>query len=146
VVDEERQLDWCYHDTLRVISEAKQRLFDVTRWSVTLQALVLGLVFSKDSSLSWWFLLLPVFVGGMSLALNFSLSNELHSHRKTLASIRKTVGGHLYRLNKEQVDYFADGVEPQGRNFYSAYKRSNEWIVGLSALGSLALVTARVLG
>lgn len=129
VLDESKQAELSYQDTLKVIADAKQKLFDVTKWVVTLQSLILGVSFSKETNFSSWIIALPVFVGLMGIFLNYAISTELQVHRCTLAKLRKTIGGLIYDMNKDHVDYFLDDKQPTHKNYYTYYKNANAGIV-----------------
>lgn len=137
----EKQAELCYQDTLKVIADAKQKIFDVTKWIVTLQALVLGLAFSKTSHFSGLIVALPLFIGAMGLALNHAISTELHVHRCTLANLRRTIGGLAYEINRDHVDYFADSIEPKHKNYYRYYRNTSAGILIVASLISFLIVS-----
>jgi hypothetical protein len=145
VLDESRQAELCYQDTLKVIADAKQKLFDVTKWVVTLQSLILGVSFSKETSFSSWIIALPAFVGLMGLFLNYAISIELQVHRGTLAKLRKKIGGLVYDMNKDHVDYFLDDKQPTHKNYYKYYRNANAGIVSLASILAFVVVLSQEL-
>ena len=140
IIDIAKQAELCYQDTLKVIADAKQKLFDVTRWIVNLQSLILAASFSKQMEFSQFIIFLPIFVGLIGAVLNITIDYELKTHRKTLALIRKTIGGFAYEINQDQVDYFIGGKRPRHFNYFIYYKYGNIGIVILSSLLTLGLV------
>lgn len=139
-ITQDKQYELCYQDTLKVISEAKQKLYEVTKWIVTLQTLVVGAAFSNKMDFSESLVVLPLFIGLMGVFLNKSISDELFVHRKTLANIRSEIGGVIYELNKDQVKHFLNGDKPKHVNYFFSYKISNFAIITLSSLVSICMV------
>lgn len=136
----EKQYELCYQDTIKVISEAKQKVYEVTKWIVTLQTLVIGAAFSNKMNFSESLLLLPLFIGLMGAFLNKSISDELNIHRKTLADIRDKIGGVIYEVNKDQVRHFLNGDKPNHKNYFFSYNISNIAIIILSSFISSIIV------
>ena len=127
------QLDISYKDTINVIAKAKDRLFEITKWIITLESGVIGLYFSIKIE-SKIFILLPIFIGIMGLILSYSIAYELNVHRNTLAKIRKEVGGFIYEMNKEQVELVLDKKDTSHKFYYIWYKTSNFLIIILSTI------------
>lgn len=141
ILDTPKQAELSYQDTLKVIADAKQKLFDTTKWVVTLQSLILGLSFSKDTNFSQWLVSLPVFVGLMGISLNYAINAELQVHRCTLAKLRHMIGGLIYLANKDHVDYFLDKKPPSHKNYYSYYRNANAGIIlAASSLSFLVIL------
>jgi hypothetical protein len=108
ILDVSKQAELCYQDSLKVIADAKQKLFDVTKWIVTLQSLILAASFSKEVNFSPFITVLPVFVGLMGLVLNRAISFELQVHRQTLANLRSC----LAKENLVKSMVFRRGLNP----------------------------------
>ena len=140
LMEPQKQIELCYQDTLKVIADAKQKLFDITRWIISLHALVLGAVFSKQIDFSWLVLLLPVFIGFAGLYLHHAVQTELTTHRRTLAVIRNKVGGLLYECNKDHVDYFLKQIPPRHQNYYLYYTDRTRLILMAAMVVSLLAV------
>ena len=88
-IDLNTQVSLMYNDTINCIADAKKKLFDVTRWTVTLNSGVLGIFFSIHTMYSNYLLLIPILIGIFGLMLEYSINYELNVHRKTLALLRK---------------------------------------------------------
>lgn len=129
ILETSKQAELSYQDTLKVIADAKQKLFETTKWVVTLQSLILGLSFSKDTNFSQWLVSLPIFVGIMGISLNYAINTELQVHRFTLAKLRNMIGGLIYLANKDHVDYFLEKKPLSHKNYYSYYRNANAGII-----------------
>ncbi|ACM92624.1 hypothetical protein NAMH_1137 [Nautilia profundicola AmH] len=128
------QLSLTYQDTIDRIADAKKNLFEITKWIITLNSGVLGLFFSVNKDFSIYFTLLPILIGIIGLLLEYSISYELNVHRKTLANLRKKVGGLIYDINKEQVDLMLKNKKTSHKFYYFFYKFSNFSIIIFSSI------------
>ena len=124
------------------IDNRKQKLFDLTKWIITLQSLVLGLSFSKETNFSPMICILPIFIGVIGLSVNFTISKELKAHRETLAKLRHKIGGLVYEMNKDQADYFLHKKKPSHHNYFFSQGLATSVIILLSSLLSILIITS----
>lgn len=140
----EKQAELCYNDTVQAIAKAKQRVFDVSRLVLTLQTAIMGMVFSNQITFSVYLFILPLFVGLFGIFLQYSLNNELRAHRITLARLRKEIGGFVYRLNKDQVEYYLNNEKPSYGNYFRSYECVNYMIIALSSIVTCGVALLKI--
>lgn len=134
----EKQFELMYQDMNSTLSDQKRAQFDLTRWLVTLQVGIAGFSFLDGVTLSPWFALVPLMAGLAALMLNYGFDRELLSHRRSLAEIRRKVGGDFEMIFADMVDRYKDGNKREWGSFF--------WIIGFShdLIIVMASVTAAV--
>ncbi len=110
VVSVEKQYELMYTDAVNVSYEVKRAIFELSRWVVTLQGLVIGTSVLEDVAISSIFVAVPILIGVAGLILNIGFQKELNSHRRTLAILRKDIGGAVQQTHAEHINahYFDD--------------------------------------
>ena len=134
-----KQYEIMYNDLQLTIAERKKTIFDISRWHVTLQCIIIGFAAYNAEKIGKPFIFAPILVGLIGFALYKSVNDELNIHRKTIAELRKNVGGDFYILHKEMVDYFLEGTSPNF-NYWARIKDCFFWVIFISSLGSFFTV------
>ena len=133
-----KQLELMFQDAITVIADRKLRIFEVSRWMVTLQGLIVGLVATQRDLIGEVAIGMPILIGGMGLWLNRALQGELNSHRKILARIRATVGGDFLKMHRDMVGFWLWNVPAK-----SAYWQRIDWNhLGIICISSLLATMA----
>ena len=104
IVSLEKQYELMYNDAVSVSYEVKRSIFELSRWVVTLQGLVIGGAVLEDVDMSSVFVTVPVLIGLAGLVLNIGFQKELNSHRKTLAILRRDIGGAVTSTHSEHIN------------------------------------------
>ncbi|MEL7178440.1 MAG: hypothetical protein AAFN63_01295 [Pseudomonadota bacterium] len=136
----EKQFELLYWDFVTTVSDRKKTIFDLSRWIVTLQGLVVGFVALREVEFEVYFFVVPLLIGGVGLLLLSGLQQELFSHRKTVAEIRHRVGGDFLDITSDHVSVFRDGQK--GRDNYWQVIAATHWIIIVvsTAISVLAVV------
>lgn len=103
---EDKQLELMFLDANEVIRDAKAQLSQLMRWVVTLNSGIILLLFSSDVSFSDRLFMAPIFVTVCGLLLSLAIKAELETHRVTLASVRKAIGGKMEDLHGEFITHY----------------------------------------
>ena len=108
-MDADKQWELMFLDANEVLRDAKMQLSGLMRWVVGLNAGIVLLAVSDQTTFSDLLFIAPVLVTICGLALGFALMAELETHRSTLADIRRGIGGHMLELHGEFVEEYHDG-------------------------------------
>lgn len=129
----EKQFELMFLDVVSVITDRKRTLFELSKWLVTLQGLIVGFAAVKGLAIGPEFLSAPLLIGLVGLLLNVSLSTELAEHRKSLALIREKVGGEFAALHKGFIDHHLgrEGVKRR-KNYWGNIAVSHKLIILVS--------------
>lgn len=138
VLSIEKQYELMYQDMVFTITDRKKTSYDLTKWIVTLHGLIIGFMGLKGSEVGMMFVLVPLLVGIVGLALNWSIEKELNSHRTILAKLREKVGGDFYTFHKEMVDLFLNKTNSFG--YWHFIKLSHSFIILISSAVSCYVV------
>ncbi len=141
ILSREKQYEIMYSDMQMTIADRKSTLFEISRWHVTLQSLIIGFIAYNGENIEKIFIIAPLLVGVMGYILLKAISDELNSHRKTIALLRKNVGDDFYTIHKEMVDYFLEGKTPSATNYWKKIGNSYFWIITISTLASFCSVS-----
>ncbi|MEM9436372.1 MAG: hypothetical protein AAGA15_04970 [Pseudomonadota bacterium] len=136
----EKQYELLYWDFVTTIADRKKTIFDLSRWIVTLQGLIVGFVAVQELRFEAVFCVVPLLVGAVGCLLLSGLNQELFIHRKNIAELQYRVGGDFLELSQEHVRTFRDGVK--GSVNYWGLIKASHWIV---ILGSSVLAFGAVL-
>ena len=100
----EKQYELMYTDAVNVSYEVKRAIFELSRWVVTLQGLVIGAGVLEEVTLSPVFVTVPILIGFAGLLLNVGFQKELNNHRRTLAILRKDIGGAIALTHADHIN------------------------------------------
>ncbi|WP_197917472.1 hypothetical protein [Thiosulfatihalobacter marinus] len=123
----EKQFELLYWDFVTAIWDRKRSIFDLCRWIVTLQALVVGFVALREVEFEIYFFAVPLLIGGVGLYLLSGFQQELFSHRRTVAEIRHRVGGDFRDITIDHFNVFREGKK--GRDTYWYSIATGHWII-----------------
>lgn len=129
-----------YWDFVTAITDRKKAIFDLSRWIVTLQGLVVGFVSLREFEFESYFFVAPLLIGCVGLLLLWGLQQELFSHRRTVAEIRHRVGGDFLEITSDQVNVFREGKT--GKDNYWQVIAASHWIIIMvsTAVSILAVI------
>ena len=128
-----------YRDMVATIADRKRAVSDLSKWTVTVQGLIVGFVGLQQTAIENYFAAAPILVGSSALALNRALHLEPESHRRTVANLRHEVGGPFLALTREMVDHYR-GQRAASEDYWSRISANQVGIVLLSTVVATACV------
>ncbi|MEM1236877.1 MAG: hypothetical protein AAGI10_07905 [Pseudomonadota bacterium] len=123
----EKQYELLYWDFVTTIADRKKTIFDLSRWIVTLQGLIVGFVAVQELRFEAVFCVVPLLIGCVGCLLLSGLNQELYIHRKNIAELQHRVGGDFLELSQEHVAAFR--YEAKGPVNYWGLIKLSHWIV-----------------
>lgn len=141
MIDPARQYELMFDDLIRTIADRKRTIFDLSRWIVTLQGIVIATAASKEISFSAAFVIAPLLIGMIGLMLHSGLNSELSSHRHALAVLRDRVSGPFAELNADFQNAWLHAHKRTDVTYWSRITMSHRMIIlGSTAVASLASI------
>ena len=138
-VSTEKQFELMYADVVQVTGEVKRAIFDLVRWVVTLQGLIVGFAVLRDIQVSLHFVWAPVLIGVSSLILLHGFQSELDSHRKTLAILRDEIDDHVGRIHHEHIQTHLHGNATL-RSYWSIIRNGHRLIILGTTIASVLII------
>ena len=147
----EKQYELLYWDFVTTIADRKKTIFDLSRWIVTLQGLIVGFVAVQDLQFEGFFFIVPLLIGAVGCLLLSGLDQELSIHRRNIARLQMRVGEDFAELSGEHIAAWgnpdaasARGIKDRAKANYWSLIKASHWIVviGSSLLAAVAVFLA----
>lgn len=140
VMASDKQYELMYQDATSVLSDLKRTQFDLVRWLVSLQSLVVGVAFAAADLVVVEMTVVPALIGVAGYYLWYSIATEMYFHRVTLARIRIAVGGDFAEFHKEMIAHYLGKQHDVGVNYWRMMRASQSMIIVAATMIAVAAV------